>query len=75
MFNKSQYKAPERRRSALSEEDMDAIAARVVEKTIERMTEKMYREIGRTVVTKLLVAVGAGVVGFYFYAKNHGWTN
>lgn len=75
MFGKPLYKGPERRHSGLSEDEMDAIAERIVEKTIERATKKMYHEIGRTVITKLLVAIGTGVVVFYFYAKNHGWVN
>lgn len=73
MFNKPPYKGVERRCPVLSEEEMDAIAERVVERTIERMAQKLYQEIGRTVITKLLIAVGAGVVSFYFYGRHHGW--
>lgn len=73
VLNKPPYKGPERRFPVLSEEEMDALAERVVEKTIEKVTERMYLEIGRTVINKLLIAIGTGIVAFYFYARHHGW--
>lgn len=61
------YEGPERR-SGLSEAQLDAIAERAAEKAIA----KVYEEIGRSVVKKALLVIGAGTLAVFAYLKGSG---
>ncbi len=54
----------------LSDEQIDAIAEKAAEKAVEKMTSYIYREVGKSVVSKLFYIVGALVIGTYVYVKN-----
>ncbi|MXS85280.1 hypothetical protein ABO04_04940 [Nitrosomonas sp. HPC101] len=72
-MDKPPYQGPERRYPVLSEEELDLLAERVVERTLQKVTSKMYQEIGKNIISKLLTGVGIGVIGLYFYARDRGW--
>lgn len=49
---------------------------RIVDKTIERMTEKAYHELGRRVVNgffRILTAIGVFTLSLYFLLKEKGF--
>lgn len=66
------YHGPERR-SGISEEDCQRIAELAIASVYEKTMDRVYADIGRGAVNKVLVAIGAVVVGFLAYAKAKGW--
>ncbi len=62
----------ERRKSCLSEADVDYIAEKAAEKAVEKMTAQIYQEIGKSFVTRFLYIAGVTVVGVYLYLKSKG---
>lgn len=64
-----EYHGPERRAATvLTEEQLEAIA----ERAAERALEKVYASIGKSVVTKLLWAIGAATLAILAYFKGIG---
>lgn len=65
-----EYQGPERRAATLplTEEQLDAIA----ERAADRALEKVYAQIGKSVVTKLLWLVGASALALAAYLKGIG---
>jgi len=64
----------ERRKSpVLTEEQIEEIAERAAEKAVEKMTNQIYLEVGKGVVKKSLLLIGAFVVGAGLWAKAKGW--
>ncbi len=62
------YEGIERRMTIqLSEEQLEEIAERAAEKAIIKMETKLYTEVGRTFVSKLLKMVGLGIVALALY--------
>lgn len=61
----------------LSDEEIDAIAEKAAEKAaqrvIEDVTSRIYMEVGKTVLSKLLWMVGALVVGLIIWGTSTGW--
>lgn len=53
----------------LTEREM-AIARKAADMAVKKMTDEFYRQVGRGVVTKALIWIGAAVVGF---AVARGW--
>lgn len=48
----------------------------IVDKTIEKMTEKAYHELGRRVANgmmRILIAVGVTTLSIYFIMKHKGY--
>ncbi len=63
------YEGHERRRnSGLSDEEIEAIAERAAEKAIERV----YTQIGKSVVTKFLWLCGAAGLALYAWLSGSG---
>jgi hypothetical protein len=63
------YNGPERRAAAsLSEDQIDLIA----ERAAERALEKVYASIGKSVVTKMLWAVGVATLALAAWLKGSG---
>jgi hypothetical protein len=63
------YQGPERRNATvLSEEQLDTIA----ERAAERALEKVYADIGKSVVHKLMWALGAAALAVAAYLKGIG---
>lgn len=52
----------------LTEAQIDAIVDRAVEKTFNRV----YQEVGRSILTKLAYLTGAAVVGLFMWLGGHG---
>lgn len=53
----------------LTDDQLDVLA----DKVYTRMKEKLFAEIGKTVVQKFLYLVGLGAVAFAAYAGGKGW--
>ena len=56
----------------LSEEQIEHIAEKAAAKAVEKLTDKVYRDVGRNVVEKMLWIVGVLVVGGYMWAQAKG---
>lgn len=72
------YTGPERRRRThLTEEQIDEIATRAadkaVAKTVSKLTSAAYEEIGKSVVHKLFYLIGAIAVAGYVWLKAGGF--
>lgn len=52
----------------LTEEQIDAIVDRAVEKTFNRV----YQEVGKSILTKMAWITGAAVVGLFMWLGGHG---
>lgn len=62
----------ERRKTAqLNEEQIEDIAERAAAKAIEKLTERVYHEVGKSVISKLLYIVGSVALGVYFWFQGH----
>lgn len=70
----SPYSGPERRTHPhISEEQVEAIAARAAELAIEKVTNHVYRTVGKSVITKAIWLIGASAVGAYLWLRSNGW--
>lgn len=50
-----------------------AIAQLAAEIAVKKMTDDFYQQVGRTVVQKFLIVVGALSLAALAYAKGKGW--
>lgn len=63
------YNGDERRRSiTLDEAAMDEF----LDRAIERATERFYAEVGKSVLRKIVWAVGISAVGLFIFLKSKG---
>ena len=58
--------------SQLSDEQIEAIAEKAAEKAIEKLTGRIYQEVGKSVVSKLTYITGAVAVGAYLWLRHKG---
>ena len=73
-FKMEYYGGQERRtRSALSEEEIEDIAERAAEKAMLKMTNQLYQEVGKGIISKLLYLVGIIAVGLWAWLHQGGW--
>lgn len=56
----------------LTEEQIEEIAERAAERAMKKLTDHMYKEVGRGVVNKLFWIVGVISVGLYMWLKQKG---
>ena len=56
----------------LTEEQIEEIAERAAERAMKKLTDHMYKEVGRSVVNKLFWIVGVISVGLYMWLKQKG---
>lgn len=68
----SPYQGPERRRMPLSEEQIESIAEKAADKAVKKLTDQIYRDVGRGVLAKLTWLVGAAVIGVYLWLDAKG---
>lgn len=62
----------ERRKSTqLNEEQIEEIAERAAAKAIEKLTEQVYKGVGKSVMSKLLYVIGSLALGAYFWFQAH----
>lgn len=55
-----------------NEQVLEDVAERAAQKAIAHMTEHIYREVGKSVLSKLLYLVGACIVGLYLWLHSKG---
>lgn len=58
--------------SFLTEEQIEEIAERAAERAMRKLTDHMYKEVGRGVVNKLFWIIGVISVGLYLWLKQKG---
>ena len=58
--------------STLTEEQIEEIAERAAERAMRKLTDHMYKEVGRGVVSKLFWIIGVISVGLYLWLKQKG---
>ena len=56
----------------LTEDQIDTIAERAAEKAIQKVTDRIYKEVGRGVLQKLFYLAGACVIGLTLWLKSNG---
>jgi hypothetical protein len=68
------YKGENRRVvETLSEEIIEVIAERAAEKAMLKMTNQLYREVGRGIISKFLYLVGILTIAAWAWMHNNGW--
>lgn len=50
-----------------------AIAQLAAEIAVKKMTEDFYSQVGRTVIQKFVIVIGAMAFAAWAYAKGKGW--
>lgn len=58
--------------SILTEEQIEEIAERAAERAMQKLTDHMYKQVGKSVVSKLFWIVGVISVGLYLWLKQKG---
>lgn len=56
----------------LSQQQVEEIAEKAAVKAVQKMTDTMYREIGKGFVKKFLWFVGVASVALYFWLRDKG---
>ena len=59
-------------RPLLDDSELEKIAERAAEKAIKKLTNHVYQEVGRNVISKFVYVVGACSVGLYLWLKSKG---
>lgn len=68
-----QYSGPERRTEPhLSEEQIEKIAEIAAEKAVEKVTNGVYKAVGKTVIERMVWVIGALSVAGYFGLRKLG---
>jgi len=62
------YDGHERRKTALSEQDIEIIAERAAEKALE----KVYMEVGKAFLKRIAFLAGVTLLGFFAWLKSKG---
>jgi hypothetical protein len=58
----------------ISDTQLDGIAERAAEKAVTKVLGEFYRGVGKGIINKLLMLIGAAVVAALLWAKDRGWT-
>jgi hypothetical protein len=58
--------------TTLTEEQIEEIAERAAERAMAKLTDHMYKQVGKSVVNKLFWVVGVISVGLYLWLKQKG---
>ena len=56
----------------LDDSALEKLAERAAEKAIEKLTNHVYQEVGKSVISKFVYIVGACSVGLYLWMKSKG---
>ena len=68
------YEGEERRaRGILSDEEIEIIAERAAEKAMLKMTNQLYQDIGKGVISKLLYLIGIVTIAAWAWLHANGW--
>jgi hypothetical protein len=57
----------------LTDEQVERIAEKAAEKAVAKLTDQVYREVGKGVVSKFVWIVGALAVGLFIWLKAQGY--
>lgn len=55
---------------SLTQDQIEEIASRAADKAIERITQQVYQQVGRSVINKLLWIIGSLAVGAYLWLND-----
>jgi hypothetical protein len=58
--------------TTLTEEQIEEIAERAAERAMRKLTDQMYKQVGKSVISKLFWIVGVISVGLYMWLKQKG---
>jgi len=61
-----------RKELQLSDEHIEQIAERAAEKAVKKMTDQVYKAVGKSVLQKLFYITGAIAVAGYFWLQSKG---
>ena len=56
----------------LNDTAIERIAEKAAEKAIKKLTNHVYQEVGRSVISKFIYIVGACSLGLYLWLKSKG---
>ena len=56
----------------LDDDELERIAERAAEKAIIKLTDHIYHEVGKSVISKFVYIVGACSLGLYLWLKSKG---
>ena len=56
----------------LDEAQMNKVAERAAGKAVEKLTDHLYREVGKSVIEKLFYVVGISAVALYLWLQHKG---
>lgn len=56
----------------LTDQQIEEIAERAAERAMKKLTDHMYKEVGRGVVNKLFWIIGVISVGLYLWLRQKG---
>lgn len=56
----------------LTEDQIEEIAERAAERAMQKLADHMYKQVGKSVVSKLFWIVGVISVGLYLWLKQKG---
>lgn len=56
----------------LADSELEKIAELAAEKAIKKLTNHVYQEVGKSVISKFVYVVGACSVGLYLWLKSKG---
>lgn len=54
---------------SLTQDQIEEIASRAADKAIERITQHVYQQVGRSVINKLIWIIGAVSTGMYLWLQ------
>jgi hypothetical protein len=61
----------------LTDQELETMLEKAAEagagKALEKLTNQLYQEIGKTVMKRFLQTVGGLLIAVAIYAWNHGW--
>lgn len=70
MSEEPQTRSPDR--PLLDDSELEKIAERAAEKAIKKLTNHVYQEVGKSVISKFVYIVGACSLGLYLWLKSKG---
>lgn len=72
MNNKTYPEVERRKEVELSSEYIDLIAERAAEFAVKKMTDQVYKAVGKSVLQKMFYITGAIAVALYFWLQSKG---
>lgn len=58
--------------SPLTDAQVEKIAERAADKAVAKLTDRVYRDVGRNVIQKLFWVVGVVAVALFFWLQSKG---